>query len=198
MEKPINSLFDVPALLAKVAMGDERAFDIFYKQYSKKIFLFSMRILQSDILAEEVMQEIMLKIWQMGADLNDLKNPESYIRTLARNRSLNILKRLQTEDRIDREMALIYQEDHNETEEQILLNDTRKVLLEGIALLPSQQKLVYNLCQVEGLKYETVADRLNLSPLTVATHMKLALRFLRAHLSKHSDVAALLIIFRLL
>jgi RNA polymerase sigma-70 factor (family 1) len=193
----IRSLYDLSELLLKIAIGDERAFDIFYKQYTKKVFFFSMRVLQSDILAEEVMQEIMLKIWQMGDDLNSIKNPEAYIRTLTRNRSLNILRRLQLEDKADHNMAISYTDGHNETEEQIILNDTRKVLQDGIDLLPPQQKLVYMLCQTEGLKYEQVAEQLNLSPLTVATHMKLALRFLRTYLGKHTHIASLLIIFKL-
>jgi len=193
----IRSLYDIAELLVKVAKGDERAFDFFYKQYSKKIFFFSKCVLHSDTLAEEVMQEVMLKIWQMGEDLTSIQNPETYIRTLARNSSLNILRRLQVEHRVGHKMAVDYTDGHNETEEQIILNDTRKTLQEGIDLLPPQQKLVYMLCQIEGLKYGKAAERLNLSPLTVATHMKLALRFLRTYLSKHTDVVALLIIFKL-
>ncbi|HEY0174837.1 MAG TPA: sigma-70 family RNA polymerase sigma factor [Pedobacter sp.] len=184
-------------LLAKVALRDEYAFDILYSLYAKKIYGFSLHVLHSDILAEEVMQEVMLKIWLMGDELNDIRNPGVFIRTLARNRSLKVLRRKEVEKRADDKLAIDYREHHNETEEQVILNDTKRILQNGIEMLPAQQKAVYQLCHVEGLKYDEAAERLKLSPLTVATHMKLALKFLREHLRKNSDVAALLIIFKL-
>ncbi|MGF1923927.1 MAG: sigma factor-like helix-turn-helix DNA-binding protein, partial [Bacteroidia bacterium] len=65
-------------------------------------------------------------------------------------------------------------------------------------LLPPKQREVYILCHQQGLKYEEVAQQLGLAPSTVATHMKLALRFLRSYLQKNADLAILIIIFKLI
>ncbi|MBC8988003.1 sigma-70 family RNA polymerase sigma factor [Pedobacter sp. N36a] len=185
-------------LLTKVAGGDHQAFRVIYQRYYNKIYTFSIRILHSQLLAEEAVQESMLKLWLMGPNLMAINNLDSYLKRIARNCAIDILRRKELELRTDRKLGVIWEETHNETEEQVLLNDMRKVLNDGVALLPRQQKLVYQLCHQEGLKYEEAALRLNLSVLTVQSYMKLALRFLRNYLKTHTDIAVLLIIFKLL
>jgi RNA polymerase sigma-70 factor (ECF subfamily) len=192
-----ETLSDDKWLLAKVAKGDQFAFRSIYAKYSRRVFLFSMSILNSEELAEEVMQEVMLKIWLMSEKLRQIENLEAYLRTMTRNRSINVLSRLQLELKSSSELIDNWEETDNSTEEQILLRDTRKVLEAGVDALPPQQKLVFQLCRNEGLKYDEVAKQLGLSPATVQTHMKLALKFLRAHVSRHTDIAAILIIFKL-
>ncbi|MNX54794.1 RNA polymerase sigma factor [compost metagenome] len=91
-----------------------------------------------------------------------------------------------------------YHEDHNETEEYIIFKDSEKILNQAIEQLPAQQKLVYSLCHQEGLKYDEVAQKLNISKLTVKTHMQHALRFLRNYVSTHTDIATLVILMTFL
>jgi RNA polymerase sigma-70 factor (family 1) len=191
------ALLDDRELLKRVARGDERAFDLIYHTYSKKVYLFAFKLLQSPTLAEEVVQEVMLKIWRMGDDLHKINTLEPYLRSASRNISLNVLRRQEIENRADKYLRKHWDEEHNETEELVMLNDTRKILADAVALLPLQQREVYKLCHQQGLKYEEVAKKLNLAPSTVATHMKLALRFLRIYLQSHTDLAVLLIIFKL-
>jgi len=192
--KPLNSESD---LVHRIAAGDQTAFRIIYDRFRRKIYTFSLKMLKSELLAEEVVQETFLKIWQLGDDLVKITHLEAYMVTLARNRALDMLRRLELENKAGRNTARDWKEAHNETEEQILLNDTRQILLAGIECLPPQQKLVYQLCHQEGLKYEEAAARLNLSPLTVKKHMQLALQFLRNYIAKHTDIAVAVIILRL-
>lgn len=193
-----DDLINEDLLLSKVACGDHKAFEIIYNRYNNKIYTFSIRILHSQILAEEVVQETMLKIWQMGAGLVKVNNLDGYIKRIARNCAIDLLRQKELGLKTEHKLVGSWKEIHNETEEQILLNDVRKILNDGVALLPEQQKAVYQLCHQEGLKYEEAAKRLNLSTLTVQSYMKLALRFLRNYLKTHADVAALLIIFKML
>lgn len=185
-------------LLEKIAERNEFAFGTIYNQYRKKIYTFALRLLKSKQMAEEVVQESFLKIWMMGDALNKISNIEAFLVTLARNRSLDALRKQQRESKAGFTQSNLWTEEHNETEETILLNDTRGLLQSGIDLLPPQQKLVYLLCHQDGLKYEEAAERLNLSPLTVKTHMQHALRFLRAYVLKNSDMAVALILLKIL
>jgi RNA polymerase sigma-70 factor (ECF subfamily) len=116
---------------------------------------------------------------------------------VARNLAIDLLRRKELAYKAEKDLGAGWNESHNDTEEQVLLNDTRKVLEAAIELLPEQQRLVYKLCHQEGLKYHEVAKKLNLSTHTVQSYMKLALRFLRNYISSHTDVAVILIIFKL-
>lgn len=192
-----NSPLNEIELLSRIADGDQRAFRIIYDEYYNNIYAFSLRLLKSDILAEETVQETFLKLWRQGQGLNEIINLESFLIAVTRNRALDILRRDKLIARANQQQLSNWTESHNETEETITLNETHRLLQNAIDLLPPQQKLVYQLCQQDGLKYEEAADKLNLSSLTVQSYMKLALRSVRKYMSKHADVAALIILFKL-
>lgn len=181
-------------LLQKIADGDETAFKVIFDSYRKKVYSYALKIIKSQVAAEDVLLDVFLKIWQ-HRDLTEVKNLESYLKITTRNTTLKVLRRRQLELRVNEEMCRTWHEEQYETEQAIDLNDTSHILQEAIGLLPPQQKLVYTLCREEGLKYSEAAERLSLSPLTVKTHMQHALRFLRKYLSKyHGDVVGMVLL----
>ncbi|RQP14094.1 MAG: RNA polymerase sigma-70 factor [Parapedobacter sp.] len=188
---------DVPELLKKVAHGDNAAFKQVYEYYFPKIQLFAFRILHDREYAQEVAQEVMLAIWQMGDRLTDIRKPDAFLKTLSKRRTIDAWRRLQMERMAEKAMQADWKESSENTEEYILLNETRQIIEEAIHLLPPRQRTVYELCHRRGLKYEEVARKLDIAPRTVQTHMKLALKFLRTYLRKRVDTVALLIIFGL-
>jgi RNA polymerase sigma factor (sigma-70 family) len=102
------------------------------------------------------------------------------------------------EGKVEKALAGHWTELQNDTEEEVLMKDIRNVLDKAVDLLPLQQKQVYKLCQQQGLKYEEAAERLQLSPLTVQTHMKRALKSVRAYVQSNTDIVIILIILKLL
>lgn len=194
MIKPLHS--DVE-LLQKVAGGDQHAFRLIYDRYAPQVQAFSLRILQDDMLAEEVMQETMLKLWQQGEKLASIENLDAYLRVLSRNYCYNILRRKKLEQRVEGELAATWEETHHATEELVLLNEARQLLQGAVDALPDYHRKVYELCHQQGLKYQEAAERLQLSPHSVKTYMKQALRSIREHLRDRGDLMVLLLIFKL-
>ena len=188
---------DVPELLKSVAEGSESAFKQVYDYYFPKIQTFAFRVLHDNELAQEVAQEVMLELWQMGSDLKTILNLDAFLKTLTKRRTIDAWRRLQTKRAAEQAVWAGWKESNEETEEHVILNETRQIIEEAVHLLPPQQRTVYQLCQQEGLKYEEAARRLDIAPGTVQTHMKLALRFLRSYLRQHVDIAILLIVFSL-
>ena len=185
-------------LLRLVGEGNQPAFRVLYDCYQSKVYARALFLLKSVILAEDVLQEVMLKLWQHAPKLKQDTNLAAYLTTLTSNRSFQLLRRQVLEAKTNFDLGKDWREINNDTEEHILLADTKKVLKAGILLLPPQQKLVYELCHQDGLKYEEAARQLGLSTETVKSYMKLSLRFLRKYMSAHTDVAALLIILKLI
>lgn len=193
-----NTLLDEHKLLAQVAKGDQRAFRTIYDRYYDRIYGYGLRLLKSDVLTEELVQYTFLKIWTLEGRLTEIENLESYLVTMARNHALDVLRQKKLTAKVNHAFNQDWSESHNETEEEILLNDTRRVLDEAVDMLAPQQKRVYQLCRRQGLTYDEAAKELNLSPATVQSYMKLALSALRKHMSTHTDIVALLIIFKLI
>ena len=190
-------VIDDRELLLQVAEGSERAFDTLYHRHSKKVYTFALRILRSELMAEEVMQETLLKVWRLGGETVNIDNLDGYLRTAARNTSLNLLRRQEIERRAAVALAADWQEGQHDTEERVLLNDAKRILEEAIQLLPPKQQEAFRLCHQQGLKYEEAAAAMGIASQTVAVHVKLALRFVRAYVKKATDILALLIILRL-
>lgn len=194
----VKLLHNETVLLSKIGEGNHLAFKKIYDAYFTRTYGFAFHVLHSRELAQEVVQEVMLKIWQMGEELTEIRDLEGYLKTLAKRKAIDVLRKQELDRRVSKESQRNWREGHEEMEEGILLNETRKILENGIAALPAQQRKVYRLCHQQGLKHEEVAAQLNISPGTVHRHMTMALSFLRTYLKDHSDLALMVIIFRLL
>lgn len=183
-------------LLQDISSGDERAFRELFDSHRAKVYSYALKIIKSETQAEDILQDVFLKIWQ-HKNLSDIENFEGYLKTMTKNHVFKVLRRQSLEVANNSRLKVDWKEGHNDTEESLLLHDSQYIINEAINHMPPKQKLVYNLCKNEGLKYEAVAKILSISPLTVKTHMQHSLRFLRNYLSKHTDIAVLLLLIKM-
>lgn len=189
----IDNMKSEKALLIRIAQGDEKAFRQIFEKYQKKVFAYACHILKSDTLAEEVVYELFLMVWQHKS-LDRIDAFEAYIQVATRNQTLKKLRKIRLQQKLNAQVMVNWDESRNTTEERILFNETQRILAEAIENLPPQQKKVYELCKTEGLRYEQVADRLALSRLTVKTHMQLALRYIRKYLVERTEIAVVVLL----
>jgi len=188
---------DEKKLLFRIAKRDVHAFKTVYDHYGRKVYGHCKRLLHTEVLAEEALQEIFLKIWLMEDRLLQIDHLDAYLKVLSRNHCLNVIRRQALEERTNATATADYTDAHNETEETILLRDAKALLNEAIEALPDQQREVYKLCQREGLTYDQAAQQLGISVNTVKTHMKRALASLRTKMEQHGKLPILLVIFNL-
>ena len=167
------------ALLKLVAEGNEFAFREIFNHYKDKLFNYTYRITDSEELAEEIVMDAFLKIWCNREDLIYINRFDAYLYTIIRNRAFSAIKRRAHEALIITRLSNISSEYQECTEETVVYNEYQYILKRAINKLPPQQKLVYSMSREEGLKYEEIADQLNLSKNTVKAHLKKALNTLR-------------------
>ncbi|MFA6084334.1 RNA polymerase sigma factor [Mucilaginibacter sp.] len=191
-----NSFNEERLLLSKTSSGDELAFRRIFDRYRKKVYSYALKIIKSREQAEEILLDVFLKIWQ-HKNLAEIENLECYLRTITRNLAITALRRHNLELMINQELCNDWKEADNLTEETISVNETAHIFNKALDLLTPQQKLVYTLCRVEGLKYSEAAERLAISPLTVKTHMQHALRSLRAYIDIHSNAGIVVILLHI-
>jgi RNA polymerase sigma-70 factor (ECF subfamily) len=171
---------DLTLLLNRLASGDENAFRKIFEQFSPKVYLYALKLTRSRIIAEEIVQDVFLKIWDARSQLNVIAHFPSYLYVVTRNRCFNALKRLATEERVKNTIIKTHTHSHTDTEEAVIYKDYQHHLHEIVDQLPPQQKMVYSLCHGEGLKYEEAAERMKISRFTVKTHMQQALRTIKS------------------
>lgn len=183
-------------LLHQAATGDQRSFTILFEHYSKTVYPFALKLTRSEDLAEEILQEVFLKIWVNRQNLLEIENFGAYLNRVTRNYAYNVLRRIAHENLIAFELSKQTTEEVNNTEEEVIYRDLEHSLNEAISCLTPQQKLIYTLCHQEGLKYSEVANRLNISSSTVHTHMKLALKFIRSYFIQINTLILFYLLFK--
>lgn len=193
-ERPYKNVLE-SELLVQVAAGDQKAFAELFERYQALVYDFSSRLTRSKIQAEEIVQNVFIRIWLKRAHLVNIENFGAYLNRATRNHSYTALKKIAAQTLREVELTGQVITGGTDAEHLLLYNDSAKILKTAVDSLPPQRKLVYELCHEQGLKYEEAAAKLNISPGTVHTHMKLALKAIREHF-KYMD--ALLIVLMLM
>jgi RNA polymerase sigma-70 factor (ECF subfamily) len=166
-------------LLEQVARGSETAFRLLYDIQHQRIYSFALFLTHSEVLAEEVTQEIFIKIWNHRTELSEIRQFDAWLKTLIRNQCYTFLNRLAKERLILQEINEQNTEGSNFTEENILFSDYSRLLQQLLDRLPEQQRKVFILSRQEGIKHEDIARQMGLSINTIKSHMKAALRNIR-------------------
>ena len=159
------------------------AFDRVYELYSHKLFSFIFKILKNEAEADDIVQEVFVKIWESRYKLEDYKLLNSYIFTIAYNHSIDLIRK-----RINNTKYLEHLKNSAVVSvtptivSQIEFNELNTHAEKLIANLPERQKQVYILHRENGLTYPEIAEQLGISKNTVENHMVKALKYLRENM----------------
>lgn len=182
-------------LLNRLAEGDQAAFRTLYDQHRDKLFYYVLKITGSRQIAEDLLQEVFVKLWLDRAVMGEVRSFSAWMFRMIRNKTINVLRRQAHESQILAAITVQQQEGDNNTADTLRFNETQKVLQEAIGQLPPQQQLVYRLQREHGLKNEEIALHLNISPLTVKKHIAQAARSIRGMMQQYSTVSLFFAVF---
>ncbi len=188
-KKSIESIVTGNDLLLLIQRGDKDVFTDFYSSNFRKLILVADRYLKDIAAAEEVVQDIFLKIWEDKASLESIKSIKSYLYRSVVNSSINYLNRQKNLERHHLQIAEQLSEELIDAEDA--RNELIVLLYQEIEFLPEKCQLVFKLSRLEGMKYRDIANQLNLSEKTVENHMGNALRILRSRVLKRAEEGSL-------
>jgi RNA polymerase sigma-70 factor (ECF subfamily) len=180
-------------LFRSIATGSEAAFAELFRRYDRRIYPFVLKMIKDTVMAEEITQEIFIKIWRYRESLSGIDQPESYILTIAARHTLDQIRKRLNEDRMLRRFQTGLKPVHHDPEELLLLKDTAALIQKAVDQLPPQQKSVYQLSRMQGLSYEEIGRELNISPNTVRNHLVKALAAIRIWLEQRDQLPLFLV-----
>ena len=168
-------------LVRKLKRGDISSFDSLFRQYYKRVYLFVKGILKSHEDAENVVQEVFVKIWEKRNELDENQSFESFVFTISYNTSISLIRKKLSEKRFLEEWFK-RMKDKMEVVDETDFNDLSNRVIMCIDQLPPRRRQVYLMSREEGLTYAEISKRLGISVNTVENHISASLRFLRQHL----------------
>lgn len=175
-------------LLAFIARGDELAFTRLFDNYRDRIYSIAFRITHSTTIAEEIVQDVFLKIWLRRDRLIEIQNFNAYLSVVTRNHVYKALKQIAK----NYELTALADKDQlagdNDSAGLVMEKEYNSLLQKAVDRLPNQQKQVYQYIKEKGLKREEAAGLLHLSPETVKYHLAEAMKNIRTFCMSHLDV----------
>lgn len=190
-----DKIYDEVEIITLVSQGDEHAFAKLFEHHQNKIYGVALRLTRSTSLAEEIVEDVFLKIWLKRSDLLQIENFSAYLFTVTRNRVYKILKQIAKNYQTVHLTENIQTIAPGSTEDYVIDKEYTSLLHQAITRLPKQQKEVYYLIKERGLKREEAASVLDLKPETIKFHLAEAMKNIRSFCTPHLDMIIFITFF---
>jgi len=189
MKEEIN---DDRVLLEKLKSGNIACFELLYSKYSGKLYNYVLSLSKGDFyLAEEIVQNVFVKIWEIRQHINTEGSFNSFVYTVGRNMFLNVVK-----SRLQEHLYHDYVVDHeaildNSVEKEIEYKMLEEQINRLIEQLPPARRNIYILSRVKNLPNKEIAALLDISENTVESQLNKATQFMRKNLLPYYSVLVL-------
>jgi len=176
-------------LLIQLKEGDEQAFRELYVRHHRKILAFAVHLTHSAVDAEDILQDTFLRIWTNRRQLPDIESFENYIFMIARNRTLDHLRKVALQQRlIDQVWANISETSEESPAIQLDARESKFLVHQALEALSPQKQTVFQLSRQQGLSHEEIAQQLGLSKSRVKNLLVETLKHIRVFLARHSSL----------
>ncbi len=166
-------------------MGNESAFEMIFKAYYQPLCRYAYSFLQNKEEAEEVVQSAFITVWEKRKTLDIQTSFKSYVYRIVRNGCLNVIKHEKIKQQhVTHELAVM-EVSSESVSQKVHASELELKITEAMKALPEQCRLVFQLSRFEELKYQEIADQLEISVKTVENHMGKALKIMREQLKEY-------------
>lgn len=156
---------------------DQQAFIKLFRHFQPALKKFAYSICQNREDAEEIVEDVFIRIWMKRRTLDQVQNLKLYLYLATRNFSLNYCrnKHNTTQLNID-EMKIEFQSLLPDPQQQLLSLEIQEQIGKAIEELPHKCKVIFKLVKEDGLKQKDVAELLHLSLKTVENQLAIAVK----------------------
>lgn len=172
---------DENLLIRRLKAGDKDAFTRLYKQYWERVYAFGRLYLDRNERAEDVVQEVFVKIWESREFLREEENFKGLLFIITRNLIFNQYRKNVNED-FYRMTVLSAIEESYSLEEEIEAGDLREYIDLLIRDLPPKRRQIFDLSRKEHKTYKEIAALLHISEKTVENQIGEALKYLKRNI----------------
>jgi len=172
--------FDIdPALLNLLKNGDHRAFEQLFERYAQKVFVFSLTYLKDEDEAQEVVQEVFLKIWLNRTNLKTDTSFQSYLFTIAFNLIRKSFNRKARNDQYMLEVIDTLDAGQDVVDYETNYGLITEKLEQFIGKMPEKRKMIFILRKKQGRSVREIAEEMGISVKTVENQITEAMKYLK-------------------
>jgi len=169
------------ALVHKIRAGNVQAFEHLFRALTPALVRFTARFVRSVEAAENIVQDVFVRIWHNRARMDPDLNLKSYLYRACRNQALQHLRHLKIENRDHCKQDLA--DPGRSPEAAAEAQEIAAAVYAAVAELPPHRRLIFSLSKYDNLTYAEIAEIQQISIKTVETQMGRALKYLRQRLA---------------
>ncbi|WP_246938864.1 RNA polymerase sigma factor [Bacillus pinisoli] len=172
-------------LYVRVLRQEKSALEQLYIRYEKLIYSFSYRMMQDTGLAEEVTQEVFIKLWRGLGQYDESKGKfSSWLLTMTRNTAIDLLRKRKRENVVELEDRDALQSPEESVEDLVEWKEKGEDIRAAVNTLKEDQQVIINLFYFKGYTQQKISDLCNIPLGTVKGRLRLALKHIRTYLEK--------------
>jgi RNA polymerase sigma-70 factor (family 1) len=172
--------------------GEIPAFEMLFKTFYQPLCRYATSFLKDPDDAEEIVQAAFIGFWEKRETISIDTSVKSYLYRAVRNSCLNELKHEQVKQRYIAGETVMGEKLSESADHLAIHVELEDKIKAAIQRLPEQCRLIFTMSRFEELKYQEIADQLNLSLKTVENQMGKALKIMRAQLKEYLPLLAIL------
>jgi RNA polymerase sigma-70 factor, ECF subfamily len=181
-------------LILLIQKDDQVAFYHLYERYCRRLYGFVLRYIKQKEDAEEIVQEVFVKIWESRNKIDAYSSFESFLFTIAYNNTISMLRKRTNEKKyLEHLLALQHPDDLPDLIDEIHFNELNDRIQLLLNELTPRQKEIYQMSREEGLSHDEIANKLDISVNTVKKHMVNTLAFLKSKIDTSLTINLLFI-----
>lgn len=190
----IYSKIDEKELLIRLKADSKQSFEELYYRYSARIYGNLKKLLKSDELAEEFLQEVFVKVWDKRNNIDVEKSFRSYLFRISENMVFDFFRKAARDKKLQDHLISVATEYYSHIEESLCINEDMAILSKAIDQLPPKRRHIFMLCKIEGKSYEEVSKELGISVSTINDHIVKASRSVKEHFALTTTITTLFLI----
>ena len=178
--------------LATLLIRDnEAAFSELYVRYKDKLYYFCLHLLKSKEEANDIVQEIFIRLWESRSFINPELSFSSFLYTMARNRILNYFRDIDIDEKVKQILSAQKITEEEAIDSKIIYTEYQMILQNAISQLPPQRQKIFNMSRIESMSHKEIAALLEMTTKGVEFHISKSTRALRLALKDYLPVSLL-------
>ena len=187
-------------LLERLKNDDEAAFKVLFNDFYSKLYYFVLEFVPLKDVAENIVQDTLVTLWNKRNELKDDSNLTSYLFTVAKNNALKKLREKKYSQKLFSNAIDVGELDLNvETLSTVdtsvyAFMDIEQIIQETLASLPPQCRKVFELSRFQEMKNREIAEELDISIKTVEKHISKGIKTFKVALKDYLPLVAYLFV----
>jgi RNA polymerase sigma-70 factor (family 1) len=174
-------------LLLELLKGNEDAFEKIYHLYSSRLFARLMKLVKLESQAEEILQDVFLKLWESRRSIDPEKSFHSFLFKIAENKVYDFFRKAARDKSMEIRLIALSAANPDNFDEFKSGDENLSILQKAIESLPPQRQQVFRLCKLEGKSYKEVSELLGISVSTISDHIVKGTKLLRDYFDNNNQ-----------